>query len=218
MTEVWYCDTSEFSEEDYQLLLERFEKPQQDEIVKFRFLKDRLFRILGRIMVCHCLKCRVEDIQKTAYGKPFVANNSSFNISHAGTIVAVAFSDQEIGLDIEASIEADFTGILSCFHPEELAEYHQSKPALHKEMFYRIWTRKEAFLKATGNGIVKGLNLQNCLLPHINYSSAQWHIESFYEIENYSGAFCQKNTPVSTIQFRKLNKTIILQQYESLFI
>lgn len=219
MIEVWYCDIAEFTETDLFGLLAPFSQIEKDQVLRFHFPKDRLFRLIGRLMVCYRLQCKPEAIEKTSPGKPYVAGKSTFNISHAGNVVAVVFSDHEIGLDIE--IIGDLStnnGILSYFHPDEQAAFNRVDEETKQSFFYHIWTRKEAFLKAVGVGILEGINTHNCLSDEIERSGENWFIRSVDELDNYACAICQKNKPITTIQFRKLDKTTLIQQHETLFL
>ncbi len=75
-----------------------------------------------------------------------------FNLSHSGDFVMLAISDTPVGCDIERKRKA----ILShhVFHPKEL-ELLRSLPEGNARdyEFLRLWTTKEAFLKAIGTGI-----------------------------------------------------------------
>lgn len=218
MIDIWYCDTTEFTEADLHMLLDPFSPAEKEAVLRFHFLKDRLFRVIGRTMVSLKLQCEPDTIQKTPAGKPFVMGSSRFNISHAGTVVAVAFSDEEIGLDIETNNTLEQQGIMSYFHPDEQRTFHGLNEDSKQAFFYRIWTRKEAFLKAIGVGIVEGLNTYNCLPDRIERAGEHWFIQSIDELRDYACAICQKNSPITTFQLKKLDKTTILQQHEKRFL
>lgn len=87
------------------------------------------------------------------YGKPYLNGYPSFhfNISHAHSAIAVAFSNDEVGIDIELVREADFK-IAKRFFTINEAEYirNSSNPT---KAFYEIWTKKEAYIKYRGMGL-----------------------------------------------------------------
>ncbi len=75
-----------------------------------------------------------------------------FNLSHSNDFVMLAISDTPVGCDIERLHKA----ILShhVFHPKELARLHSLPEGdTRNREFLRLWTAKEAFLKAIGTGI-----------------------------------------------------------------
>jgi len=79
-----------------------------------------------------------------------------FNLSHIRGLVACAVSlDHEVGLDVEAWDRAgdglDIAGRF--FAPAELALLREAAPDDRPEVFARIWTLKEAYIKATGRGL-----------------------------------------------------------------
>lgn len=75
-----------------------------------------------------------------------------FNLSHSGDFVILAISDTPVGCDIERLHKA----ILSrhVFHPNELSLLLSLPEGnARNQAFLRLWTAKEAFLKAIGTGI-----------------------------------------------------------------
>jgi 4'-phosphopantetheinyl transferase len=93
------------------------------------------------------------------HGKPHLpgADWLRFNLSHSGELAVIAVADgREVGVDIEATdggrrlddIAARFFG------PAEADEVRR----LGDPAFYRLWTRKEAYLKATAEGLAAGLH------------------------------------------------------------
>ena len=97
-----------------------------------------------------------EDIQFTygVYGKPSLeSGNVRFNLSHSGDRVAVAVATVEVGIDIECMRnDLDFLEIAKYFFsPKEYAVLAQAEDSM-AETFYRVWTCKEAYMKARGMG------------------------------------------------------------------
>jgi 4'-phosphopantetheinyl transferase len=79
-----------------------------------------------------------------------------FNISHSGSkiLVAVGFNS-DVGVDVEKIIpDFDMEGFAeSNYHPNEVAHFRSLKDRDETDYFYFVWTRKEAWLKLTGEGI-----------------------------------------------------------------
>lgn len=99
------------------------------------------------------------------YGKPAVtpAQNKielHFNVSHSHQMAAFGFTiGRRVGIDIEAikSLK-DMQGLTQHIcSPEELAEFSALADHDRKDAFFRLWTRKEAFIKADGQGLSMGL-------------------------------------------------------------
>ncbi len=102
-------------------------------------------------------------IKTTEYGKPYLVDypNWAFNISHSANILLIAIGQNcQLGVDIERCKPRINLSALAhkCFAPEELRYWLQLPEAEKTLAFYRFWTRKEAFVKATGRGIALGLD------------------------------------------------------------
>jgi len=98
---------------------------------------------------------------KPALAGAFAGSGLRFNVSHHGETVAYAFSDgSDIGVDIEAVRELpDADEIASCaFSPRERATYFALEARDRPRAFFDCWTRKEAFVKALGDGLGHGLH------------------------------------------------------------
>jgi 4'-phosphopantetheinyl transferase len=91
-------------------------------------------------------------------GKPQLASGAlEFNTSHSGTKAMVAVARVPVGVDIERiePIPEDEFGALVEFvlSPSEAAELMTLPEGERVVAYYRVWTRKEAYVKATGEGI-----------------------------------------------------------------
>jgi len=108
------------------------------------------------------------ELLQGPYGKPYVVHGSGgqdvvFNLSHTGDHLVIALGCQrQMGVDIEACRGRINLNALAekCFAETELYSWQQLEAKDQKAMFYRIWTRKESFVKAVGRGI--SLGLKNC--------------------------------------------------------
>lgn len=88
------------------------------------------------------------------HGKPYIEGGPFFSISHCKQGIAVAIDDQPIGIDIEAIRNVDQDLILRTMNEEEQKQIHSNRD------FTRLWTQKEAIVKAQGVGIVSFEQLQ----------------------------------------------------------
>ena len=95
------------------------------------------------------------------HGKPEIVDFPLyFSLSHSGDYVLCAVSDREVGADIQKLQTADFSKLASRFFTE--AEYKAlgecNSEAERQKLFFRLWTKKEAYGKLTGQGIMAALN------------------------------------------------------------
>ena len=95
-------------------------------------------------------------------GKPFVAEPETsleFSLSHSDGLGAVALSHRlPVGVDVERERTATEGLAQRYFAPEEAAMLAALPDPQRQPAFFRCWTGKEAVLKATGEGIRRGLD------------------------------------------------------------
>lgn len=142
-------------------------KKEKARASRFKFEEHRLKFIAARAtlrkILSHYLSIDPNAISFTEnkYGKPGLKdeiNKSSifFNISHSHNMALFAISNEEnIGIDIEAvNRKIDFDEISKRFFSDRENEHIQALPISQKSIdFYKIWTAKEAFIKAIGQGL-----------------------------------------------------------------
>jgi len=95
------------------------------------------------------------------HGKPSIVteqnpDNIQFNLSHSGSLAILAVcKNNQLGIDIECTNrKADWAGIARRFFTEtEQKLFFQLEEDLQEDAFYKIWTRKEAHMKVTGQGL-----------------------------------------------------------------
>jgi 4'-phosphopantetheinyl transferase len=137
----------------------------------YRFDLDRerfiVCRAATRKLLAKVAEVEPRDIvfEKTRFGKPFVsaptkAKRFHFNVSHSGGFAAIAITSlAEVGVDVEEMrpdvdlIEIARHSFASCEY-DWLAALSETDRA---EVFYRMWTLKEAALKAIGTGFMTPL-------------------------------------------------------------
>lgn len=99
-------------------------------------------------------------IEKESNGKPFLKGMEQyhFNISNTDGMVVCAVSDMEIGVDAEKK-KPFRKGILrKCAGPGEKAYILEAEENVQQDLFFRLWTLKESYIKMTGEGMRIPLN------------------------------------------------------------
>lgn len=97
-------------------------------------------------------------IDYTKYSKPFLTDSSlKFNVSHSGEMALIGFVwGREIGVDVEFTgrVIDDAPAIAQrFFSANENVVFQQVPLHLQQTAFYNCWTRKEAYIKAIGEGL-----------------------------------------------------------------
>lgn len=139
-------------------------------------------------------------------GKPLLAETGPtplfFNLSHSGEIALVAVTALgEIGVDVERVREMASAEQLAerFFHPNEVAALLALPAGERAVGFFNAWTRKEAFLKATGKGISYGIERVEVTLtpgepPRVialdgdQRAAAGWSLDTFAVAPGYLGS------------------------------
>jgi 4'-phosphopantetheinyl transferase len=163
---LWRADLEALAphEPRWQLLLSADE---QKRAARFHFAADRqrfaAARATLRVILAGYLKILPVDIDfcYSKKDKPHLAPRHAdcgitFNLSHSGGIALYAFARRrELGVDVERiSRNVDVAGIARRFFSEQEQKQLLRLPADEQvESFFRCWTRKEAYIKATGDGL-----------------------------------------------------------------
>jgi len=132
----------------------RFERDRRRFIVAHGVLRD----ILGRYLKCSPAQVSFSYNQ---YGKPALAQESEaiglrFNMSHSHEVALYALTRaREVGVDVEL-LREDFASLEIAerfFSRSEVALLNSLAPELRTDGFFNCWTRKEAYIKALGEGL-----------------------------------------------------------------
>lgn len=180
---------------------------------RFHFERDRasfiVARAVLRTILAAYLKLNPAQLQfnYSAHGKPALSDVEGsdgirFNLSHSHELALYAITrNREIGVDIE-QIRADFAG-------EEIAEGFFSKTEIamlralpsneRTESFFNCWTRKEAYIKARGEGLsfplarfdvslIPGEPRASLNVPGTPFEAARWSLQALMPEDGYAAA------------------------------
>ena len=141
---------------------------EQERARRFHFDRDR-----NRFVICHvamreilgaALGCAPGEIDYTygPFGKPALADSREleFNLSHTRGLALIALAlGGPLGVDVEAVRRDDPPLDVAdrFFSPAELRQLEATSPENKAMAFFRCWTRKEAFIKALGQGLQRDL-------------------------------------------------------------
>jgi 4'-phosphopantetheinyl transferase len=150
--------------------------------LKFRKWNDAQTYLLGKYLLAEGLKKYglgnqiLKDIRYTEYGRPFLQLpvGIDFNISHSGKYVLCAISaGGKVGIDIEEIHNIDIHDFADQLTAEELAWIDEAPDRSNE--FFRIWTIKEAVIKADGRGL--SIPLKEIVIgPEVRVGDKVWKI------------------------------------------
>ena len=139
---------------------------------RFHFTKDRNHFIVARGLLRRLLAAYLGLASSAELsfsygekGKPFLAENQqgsiNFNLAHSHGMALYAFShDRELGVDLEFIRDelADEKIADRFFSTTEVKALQRVPAELRRQAFFNCWTRKEAYIKARGEGLSMPLN------------------------------------------------------------
>jgi 4'-phosphopantetheinyl transferase len=189
---------------------------ETDRAARFRFEKHRRAYVLGRAVLraltANYLHIAPTDVTFTygPKGKPALAGARCplcFNVSNSGDLAAYAFTlDCEIGVDVEHRRRmVDIEPIARRFFaPAEVEELMGLPETDRQEGFFNCWTRKEAYIKALGDGLSVPLDsFQVTLQPGVPArmirldgsaeAAEHWTLHAFTPAPDYAGAIAYRD-------------------------
>jgi 4'-phosphopantetheinyl transferase len=147
------------------------------------------------------------ELECGAHGKPALAGRFAdselrFNVSHCDDLAVYAFSSgRDIGIDVEAIRDLpDADDIAARFFSRgENAAYGALEPRDRPLGFFQCWTRKEAFIKALGDGLYHPLDRFDVTLApdeparilrveDVPGDRCRWRLEGFSPVPGFVAA------------------------------
>jgi 4'-phosphopantetheinyl transferase len=143
-------------DDDERMRAARFRFPEHRN--RFTVARGALRTILGRYLE---LEPAALEFSFGRYGKPaltegFTNHTINFNLSHSGEFMLLAVtSGREVGIDIELVNQEFATTEVAerFFSHREILSLRSQATQLQTEGFFNCWTRKEAYIKARGEGL-----------------------------------------------------------------
>lgn len=175
---VWYAMPSAIQDTDR---IKQFEQMlESDELESYQRLQQNEYRheyLVSHALLRKALSYYVDrspaswHFSQNEAGKPAIEGlpKIRFNLSHSNDMAVCAITvDQEVGIDVEyqANGESLIAVADQYFSNEELALLEKTTEADKTALFFQLWTLKEAYLKARGEG-------QSVPLPDLSFSFSQ---------------------------------------------
>ena len=158
MTLLLEPDLSSYSDETYEADLRLLPPQRYEKAMTYRFLPDRKRCVRAYMLLWEGLS-REYGVESAplfdfgSHGKPMLRDDPGlhFSLSHSGNAVLCALDRRPVGADIEMIRHHNLEHLLSVFSDRERASIEQA--ASPELCFTRLWTRKESYLKLTGEGL-----------------------------------------------------------------
>lgn len=116
---------------------------------KYNIIADKQRCLAAGLLLRFALGERAKYIEYAEKAKPILLGGPYFNLSHSGDYVILAVSENEVGADIERIGPYKEKLVRRCCTEDELSWLSLREGTA----FYRLWTGKEAVMKATSYGL-----------------------------------------------------------------
>jgi len=229
---VW-CGALDLSESLIEKFMNSLSEDEQSRANRFYFLRDKNRFIVARGMLRKILsfylggKPNTIQFQYSPYGKPSLhpyfnehisppkSSEIKFNISHSNAIALFGITkSRQIGIDVEYTKPLPDTDKVAerFFGFQENLKYQQLPKEQKLTGFYHCWTRKEAFIKAIGEGLsypldqfeVSFLPNEKPRIKHIQNDKVQgeaWSLKVLEPYPEYIGAVAVEGKSLRFIQY-----------------
>lgn len=172
---VLYLNVDCLKDQDlFEEKLREMSSQRKEKILSYKYDSDKRLSLGAGILLDEGLKKLGYRERQLTYsvnekGKPYYKELPQFyfNLSHSGHYAVAVFGHVPVGIDIEEKkadkIRLDIAKRF--FHEREYSLLENVKDKREQmELFYRIWTLKESFVKAAGGGM--SISFQSfCTLP-----------------------------------------------------
>ena len=197
MVYVYVTDVSLLQDPlEYSKIIEGIPLERQKKILNTKQKQKRMQSLGAGLLlndVLHRHGIPVDTLRVDENGKPLV-DGIFFNLSHSGDYVICAVSERLVGCDIEQIKEAPKQVAERAFSVEENAYLKSFSGDAYNREFFRLWTKKESFLKMKGIGIrvpLQILKMTECYFKE-------------YEIPGYQVTVCAEENKFSEIIWKKV--------------
>ncbi len=159
MLELYFLDISDMTDEQFNKICGGLSERRSARARGFLNMGDRYLSAgAGYLLDCalkkHGLSEKQAEIFYGANGKPYLKDcNLFYNLSHSGVVAVCAFSDREVGIDIQKSVTPSDALIKKVCSEDEIKYLLSLGEDDKSSAFTRLWTLKESYLKFTGEGI-----------------------------------------------------------------
>jgi 4'-phosphopantetheinyl transferase len=211
---VFYTRVSPLTSDQLGSLVKRLIPEESLRASRFVFARDRELYIAAHMLLRFCLFSAGCDPQQKfqvgEYGKPELHPPHGdapvrFNLSHTNGLAACALSrGHAVGIDVEEiNRRLNFEAVTKmAFASEELDLLSATVPSARPEVFFRLWTLKEAIIKGIGRGLSLSMRdfvfeldpLSLKIAANIDEDDADWQVHELVPTADHRLALAVKRT------------------------
>lgn len=210
MTQIFYNKLSTpFPIKKWAFYYQQLPEDIQERIRRYRKEENKYQLMIGRLLLKEGMQqlgfsdFNLTDLHYNEFNCPLWRTDINFNIAHSGNVVGCAFSEKlKIGLDIEKirpiNLE-NFEYILN-----ELDQQNIQQAQKPYEVFFKIWTIKEAVTKAVGKGLA--IDVQQIFIyeDHAMLGALKWYYQTLDFATDFAAHLVMDKNELDTIKIEAL--------------
>lgn len=220
MIDILYLENKEqLSLECSNLIESLIGDSERNKASRYRRWQDKQAYLLGKFLTARLLEKYgysyklLKRLDYTEFKRPYIKEAKiDFNISHSGEFVVCAFSAvQKVGVDIE---QIQYIDLKDFYHilnngDKEIIDQSQDK----YRSFFKIWSAKEAILKAHGCGLVNDLHTLKIHGDTGFFDDTEFYLKELNIHPLYSSCIAS-SVPVETINIEKIADYNCLESFK----
>ncbi|GEO09794.1 4'-phosphopantetheinyl transferase family protein [Segetibacter aerophilus] len=176
----------------------------------YRRWQDKQAYLLGKLLIAEHLEKNgyhttlLQHLSYTKSNRPFIKTlKGDFNVSHSGDFVICAFSDaQMVGVDIERIQVVDFKDFSNILNNNDEMAIKNADDKYAS--FFKIWSAKEAILKADGCGLVDDIYKLELDGNVGTFNNKRYYLKEFNIAPSYSSCLASPS-PIESFVIERVH-------------
>ena len=211
---IYYARIAQLSDEEMQQAMQILPGERIERVTRTKLKQNQLQSVSAGLLLEYVLKeqgmrSRELTFIKNPDGKPSIAEYPKFhyNLSHSKDYVALVVDKHPVGIDIEG-LRIGYRKLVKRYFSFE--EQMALQNNWSDEIFTKLWTRKESYLKASGYGMRMPLDGFSTLEEQVQLNEkmcsdmieqgAIYYLASISFLDGYWLSVCRKGEPVGGLE------------------
>lgn len=181
---------------EWDTFLQNLPNEEQVSVLKYKYWEDRQRTLLGKVLIRWMIRnlTDVRDIQinRNKIGRPYLVGTENwdgdFNLSHSGNWIVAALTNRaHVGVDVEKINHLSEDVMVYAMSEAELTMINQKPQTDRINLFYELWTMKEAIYKT---GLFPNATLKSLDTVELKSKRKDIHTQLFYMDREHPVSIC----------------------------
>lgn len=187
---IWYTELKpEMLTEPLEKYLPQLRSSLHQQVMRKKRLKNKKMRLFSYLLLQKAFETAgieswLDLIEYSSFDRPFIDTGIDFNISHSGNLIVCALSQTcKLGIDVEYLRPKMLIRYKSFFTATEWQEINATCDK--QRQFYKLWTKKEAVVKADGRGFTISFKSIPIKQNKVVLEGTNWYLKEVNIAQNY---------------------------------